>query len=544
MVSTTLSNVQQVSWEIIAEEKRLQCYQQIPPEWRLPSHYTDRVTDTSVWDVRDVPRTCGILSTREVEITENFDAVALVAAIRECKFTSEEVAIAFCKRAAVAGQLTRCLTETFFDDAIARAKDLDKYLETTKKVKGPLHGLPISLKDSFNVTGVQTTVGYVSFVGNPPKTTNSPLVDLLLDLGAVLYVKTNLPQTQMSPESMNNVFGRVLNPHNLSWGPGGSSGGEGALVSMRGSILGVGTDVAGSIRIPSLSCGVFGFKPTSSRVPYGGQGSGGRKGNPGIQACAGPLATSFRDLRFFMETVIGGSPWNYDVTALAIPWRKINHHERPLVLGCLSEEDPAYPFHPPVIRALNSAVQTLQQAGHTVKKLQKVPSISDAVTIAFQMFNLDTENTAMQHVVAGGESPIQSLETSNMTFPGQTFTLDSLFAMNQARNKFMEDWQKVWLDNELDAIIMPGHRKTAGPHESYGHPPYTLIWNFADSPACIIPYEKADASRDINDRGLADYNAEIVHGAPCAIQVVGRRYQDEELLSAAEEIASVLKVKQ
>jgi len=309
---------------------------------------------------------------------------------------------------------------------------------------------------------------------------------------------------------------------------------------MRGSVLGVGTDIAGSVRIPALSCGTFGFKPTALRVPHAGIGSGGRKGHPGIQSCAGPLATSFRDLKFFMSTVIGASPWNYDVTALAIPWRNIDKTKGRLRLGCVVDEDPAYPFHPPVIRTLNSAIEKLQQAGHTVVQLQKVPSISEAGIVAFKMFHLDTKNTSQRHTDASGEPTIRSLIAGSMSTPSHELTLDDLFELNEARLKFMENWQQIWLDNGLDAIIMPGHRKTAGPHETYGHPPYTVIWNFVDCPACIIPYEKADVSKDINERELADYDAQIVDGAPCAIQVIGRRFQDEELLSVAEQVASAL----
>jgi amidase len=89
------------------------------------------------------------------------------------------------------------LTEHFFAQAIERARYLDEYLKREGKVVGPLHGLPISVKDSFQVKGLHTTVGYVSFLKNGPATENSAMVDLLLDLGAVLYVKTNIPQTLM-----------------------------------------------------------------------------------------------------------------------------------------------------------------------------------------------------------------------------------------------------------------------------------------------------------------------------------------------------------
>lgn len=89
------------------------------------------------------------------------------------------------------------MTEHFFDFALERAKYLDDYLKREQKVIGPLHGLPISLKDCYHVKGYHTTIGYVSFLGHGPATTNSAVVDMLLDLGAVLYVKTNVPQTML-----------------------------------------------------------------------------------------------------------------------------------------------------------------------------------------------------------------------------------------------------------------------------------------------------------------------------------------------------------
>ena len=101
------------------------------------------------------------------------------------------------------------------------------------------------MQDSFNFKNTFSTIGYVSFINRPAADFNSPLVEILLENGAVLYVKTNIPQTLMTADSENNVFGRVLNPNKLTLTAGGSSGGEGALIGMRGSILGVGTDIGG-----------------------------------------------------------------------------------------------------------------------------------------------------------------------------------------------------------------------------------------------------------------------------------------------------------
>jgi amidase len=124
---------------------------------------------------------------------------------------------------------------------------LDKYLKDYGKPKGPLHGLPISIKDNFNVTGVDSTVGFVSWV-NDPASYNSTLVEMLQSAGAVLYVKTNVPTAMMIAETVNNVFGRTVNPLNRKLTSGGSSGGESALIAFGGSPLGVGTDI-GTLRL-------------------------------------------------------------------------------------------------------------------------------------------------------------------------------------------------------------------------------------------------------------------------------------------------------
>lgn len=139
-------------------------------------------------------------------------------------------------------QKTNCLSETLFPEAIEAAKALDQHLRKTGKTIGPLHGLPVSIKDNFNIIGKDSTVGFAAWV-NDPATYNSTLVDLLRNAGAVLYVKTNVPTAMMIAETVNNVFGRTVNPRNRLLTSGGSSGGESALIAFGGSPLGVGTDI-------------------------------------------------------------------------------------------------------------------------------------------------------------------------------------------------------------------------------------------------------------------------------------------------------------
>jgi len=153
---------------------------------------------------------------------------------------------------------TNCLSDAFFDEAIETAKALDDYLDRTGKLVGPLHGLPISLKDNLEIKGKDSTVGFTSWV-NKPAEYNATLVDMLEKLGAVRFCKTNVPTAMMivyipfadqgegltgvQAESVNNVFGRTVNPLNRKTTSGGSSGGESALIAFGGSPLGVGTDI-------------------------------------------------------------------------------------------------------------------------------------------------------------------------------------------------------------------------------------------------------------------------------------------------------------
>lgn len=110
------------------------------------------------------------------------------------------------------------------------------------KPKGPFHGVPISIKDNFNIVGKDSSIGIASLV-NKPATYNSTIIDIILESGAVLYVKTNVPTAVMLPETVNNVFGRTVNPLNRSLTPGGSSGGEAALIAFGASRIGLGSDI-------------------------------------------------------------------------------------------------------------------------------------------------------------------------------------------------------------------------------------------------------------------------------------------------------------
>ncbi|KAL5045643.1 hypothetical protein BDW71DRAFT_183621 [Aspergillus fruticulosus] len=539
------------TWQAAVAERRKELDLLIPAEWKLSEEFRVSLSADGRLLQADPVRKSGILSEAELDITENYSAGQLLQRLAWGDVSSLAVTTAFCKRAAIAQQLTSCLTEHFFGQALKRAQYLDDYLKREGKVVGPLHGLPISIKDSFQVKGLHTTVGYVSFLKNGPATENSALVDLLLDLGAVLYVKTNIPQTLMTADSENNIYGRTLNPHNTNLTAGGSSGGEGALIAFRGSILGVGTDVAGSIRIPALCCGLYGFKPTTDRVPFGGHVSGVAEETPMISPSAGPLAQSFDDLELFMSRVLAAEPWRYDTTAVAVPWKRHTELQSLLTIG-VPPEDKHFPLHPPVKRALESAIETLKQKGHRIIRLPSDPSrdLADANRLAFEYF---TYGPRLDHITPSGEPVVTSVATlPSPMFSGPCYlsqdlgVFEKIQTLQIARKKYSDAWRKTIVENGIDVILAPGAQNTAVPHDSYGWPPYTALWNLLNYPACIIPYGKASKELDpdpmVVGGGQPSYDPEAVDGAPCALQIVAARFQDEKCLSAARIIDRDIRV--
>ena len=150
-----------------------------------------------------------------------------------------------------------------------------------------LQGLPVSIKECFDVKGQDTTVGKGSRAGSPAGA-DAAILTVLRAQGAVVFARTNVPQTMLSYECSNPVYGQTRNPFDLTRGPGGSSGGEGALLGSGGSLLGIGTDIGGSCRIPAAFSGCCGFKPTSGRLSAKGAVPG-TPGQESIKSTPGPM---------------------------------------------------------------------------------------------------------------------------------------------------------------------------------------------------------------------------------------------------------------
>ncbi|KIV86728.1 hypothetical protein PV11_02323 [Exophiala sideris] len=533
----------------IAAEKQRQRQSKIPKDWLIDAQKYGEATN-----LLQVPVTCGILDGVEREITSNYDATALSEKIRQGVWSVEQVTVAFCKRAAIAHQLTNCLTEIFFDEAIERARqlDLEQREDPNCKALRPLYGLPISLKDSFRVVGQDTSTGLACFV-NELAEQNSSIAALLLDLGAVLYCKTNLPQTIMTGDSDNNVFGRTLNPHNTALTAGGSTGGEGALIALRGSLLGVGTDIAGSIRIPSLCNGIYGVRGSVGVVPHSGVRDLAVPGTDGVRSAAGPLATSLRDCGLLMKAVMESETWRYDSAVVSVPWRNLKVKEK-LRIG-LVDDNGIHTPSPPIRRGLSKATQLLGRSNEIEIVPLTLPSIRDIYQDLFQyMAPVGTEHYS-ELFNRTGEPAIPSVGTIGLMSVEGT-TLRGFFEMNARREEAAKKYLQLFCDNRIDAIMMPVAAHTAVPWDRWANATYTGLWNYLDYPAVVIPVDKVRETDLADDLGHAKHGPEdanlyklytgpeLYRDAPIAVQVVGYRQMDEALINTAILLDSIINGKE
>jgi amidase len=396
---------------------------------------------------------------------------------------------------------------------LKRAKELDAHLDSNKPPLGPLHGVPVSLKDTFKIRGYDASIGLAALTFKPA-TENSVLVDSLLGSGAVLYCKTNIPQTLMALDSHNNVFGRTLNPFNTLVTPGGSSGGEGALLGMRGSVLGVGTDVGGSIRIPAMCNGTFGIKPSWERVPYAGQEGGALAGaaKVGIPASAGPLAHSMRDIELFFRAVSEQRPWTHDPDVVPLPWSSLTSlgaAGRKPRIGIV-RRDGVIDSHPPILRLLDEVKTKLQKAGVEVIDMDITPLFSQCQSLANAMFGVEGGN-AMFDLLESADEPLSPwLSTRLKRKP--PLELAKVRELHGKREELRKKFLTIWKDKrgEIDAFVCPVAPHPVPPVDRYNGVSYTSSFVLLDYPAGVVPvrtFEKKDMEGEMpNTKPLGSWD--------------------------------------
>ncbi|TRX93444.1 hypothetical protein FHL15_005719 [Xylaria flabelliformis] len=548
-----------LSWEVRAAIKRADTLKKIPASWKL-SHEDLAKAEKQ----RDLTGSFiqGFLDADEISITSK-DSVQLVQEIKDGKLTAVQVTSAFCKTAAIAHQINNCLLEIFFDQALERAAWLDAQFADKKSTIGPLHGLPVSLKDQFHVKGVDTTMGYVGWIGSnlgisDPKQVHqveSQLVTELLSLGAVLYCKTSVPQTLLIGETKNNIIGETLNPNNRHLSCGGSSGGEAALQALRGSVLGFGTDIGGSVRIPAAFNGTFSLKPTPERLSYRCVANT----NPGqntYRSAVGIMSTSLDGLELMLRADLSTKPWLRDPEVVPIPFREevlseyalrakndgtANDAALPLKLGVLWT-DGVQP-HPPITRGLHIVVNAMRSAGHKIVQWNP-PNQREGRKIHWAFLKADGAHDVQNQLALSGEPLIPDLKEAfklrdPISLPEyQDLTVQGL----QYEAEYSDYWNST---AEQDGKFGPST------HPPHSQGPYSEFLNILNYTAVVIPVTKADKHVDTVDKSYQPsseldrqnweaYDPEIYDGGPVGLQIVGRKFEEEKILSIAKIVVSAM----
>ncbi|EWZ41053.1 amidase signature domain-containing protein [Fusarium oxysporum Fo47] len=524
----------------------------VPAEFCLgPEFFKDTPLDVS-----KIPAACGLLTDEEVAITEGYDATGLAEAIARRKYTSVAVARAFCKRAIIAHQLTSCLTQWYYDEAIQQATKLDEYLAEHGTTIGPLHGVPVSVKDHVPLAGTFSSLGILATAEYDQH--DSPLPAVLRKAGAVFYCKTNQPQALMHGES-DSPWGRALNPYNTTLTPGGSSGGEGALIAMKGSILGIGTDIGGSIRIPAAFSGIYGYKPTSGILSTRDMVHVPMVAELTILANAGPMCRSARDMDLFMRVQLDAKPYIRDLTLVPTTWAGLSTQlgvtlGRPLKVGIMTHDGFIQP-QPPLKRALSWASTLLSDprlSGLIEIKSFLPYGVKQCWDEIRQAYSPDGGIPTHDAILATGE-PIYPLTEWiwRPVAPKGMLTAGEMAYVRKAcldfRHSFAEDWER----QDVDVILCPTGVGPATTHDTNFYLMYTALWNYLDCPGLVFPTGLKVEEGEKYDADYKPLGPECAHvkelwesgnfqGAPINLQLVGRRYHDNQLFGALKLLQDAL----
>lgn len=484
----------------------------------LPSQLPQNVTG--------IPR--DLLSANEISITES-KAEVLLSQLASGELSAVDVTTAFLRRAGLAQKLVNCVTELLPERALQRARELDAYLKEVGRPMGPLHGLPVSVKEHVGMKGLSLTGGFVSWSDRTAEK-DAHILTLLWNAGAVFYARTTEPQSIMHLETSSNLYGVTVNPFNTLLTAGGSSGGEGALMGIKGSCLGIGTDIGGSIRSPAANCGVFGFKPTSYRLPMGGLVAPGG-GAEQIVPTVGPLSTSAAGLELFMQVLIGQEPWKRDPSLVPLSWRSgmlsrsSGSGKRKLKIGILADDGVVRP-HPPVGRALDHVISLLRQAKLPDVDIELVEfkpmQHAEAWRIISSLYFADGGADQSAVIDASGE-PWRPLTKFILKGPNvKALSMGEMWGLTEEREKYRKQYCEHWTrqsgaesgeedgeHDEIDVLLTPVGPGAAPLLDTARYWGYTSQWNLLDYPAAVFPTGLfVEPEVDVKDTGYQPRNEE------------------------------------
>ena len=457
-----------------------------------------------------------------------------------------------------------------YDDARAEAREADRRRAAGEPL-APLHGVPVTVKECLDLAGTPSTFGLAKRAQ-----TNAVADDMyvarLRRAGAIVLGKTNVAQLLMSTESANPVYGRTNNPWNAERSPGGSSGGEAAIVAAGGSPLGLGTDIGGSSRVPAAFCGVAGFKPTQGRTPDSGRASI-PFGQRAIVSQVGILARSVDDVALALGAIAGPPE---DALQPAMPLGDHRAVDVARLRVAVYEDDGIFPAAPAARRAVREAAQHLSAAGASVTPWTP-PDLATAMELFFGLLSAD-RGRGMRALLRGEKTdpniaPLLMLakqsrrgiallgallralgqhRTAAMIAPfghGDTYHYWQLAEMQLGYRRTFLDALEHAAGGPFDAIVCPPCALPAFTHgaaRDLGLPgSYSLLPNVLGFPAGVVPVSRiregeegpSTASRDAVERAAARVRANSA-GLPVGVQVIARPWREDVALAAMRAIES------
>jgi amidase len=448
-------------------------------------------------------------------------ATALARAIRAKEVSSAEVVQAYVERIAAVNPHLNAVVQLRAEAAQDEAKAADAAL-ARGQLTGPLHGLPMTIKDSLDTAGVITTggtKGRAAFV--PAK--DATVVTRLRAAGAILLGKTNTPELTLAGETDNLLYGRTNNPYDLSRTPGGSSGGAAAMVAAGGTPFDIGSDTAGSIRWPAHCCGIAGIKPTAGRVPRTGHiipfGLGARD----LLTQNGPMARFVEDLRLILP-IICGPDWQ-DPAIVPMPLGD------PAAVGlkglrvAVHTDNGILPPTTAIQDTVRLAAQALADAGVVVEEARP-RALEQAHALSAALAAADGRAWVRRLLAKAGTTEVHPWLAANLVqdqaIPVAAFT-ELLEDIDQFRSAML-----AFID-AYDVVLCPVNAWPALPHDTWrdafrqGAYSYTQAYNLTGWPAAVV-------------RGGTS-----PEGLPIGVQIVARPWREDVVLAVGQYLEEALR---